>query len=160
MPLETREALAQMSEQHVRFERELEDVLPLWEALARDGSRLAAMPSWFGAVATRLREELEEHLALEEETIYPAVRHYLSADSEAVILREMRGRRRQYESELRLFRAGLATVFLVLQRQSDMVVARRRALRAEIDLVRSIARFEAATGQTLEVHGVVVERVR
>ncbi len=102
VPLETREALAQMSEQHVRFERDLEDVLPLWEALARDGSRLAAMPSWFVTVTTRLREELEAHLALEEETIYPAVRHYLSADSEAAILREMRGRRWQCESELRL----------------------------------------------------------
>lgn len=66
----------------------------------------------------------------------------------------------QYESELRLFRAGLSTVFLVLQRQRDMVVARRRALRAEIDLVRAIARFEAATGRTLDAHGVVVEQVR
>jgi outer membrane protein TolC len=66
----------------------------------------------------------------------------------------------QYESESRLFRAGLSTVFLVLQRQSDMVTARRRALRAEIDLVRSIARLDAATGRTLDAHGVVVEQVR
>lgn len=62
----------------------------------------------------------------------------------------------QYESEQRRFRAGLSTVFLLMQRQSELVLDRSRALRAEIDLARAAAQFEGATGRALDTYGVVI----
>jgi outer membrane protein TolC len=56
----------------------------------------------------------------------------------------------QYQSEQRQFRAGTSTLFLVLQRQTDMITARSRELRAQADLGRAIADYERSTGETLE----------
>jgi outer membrane protein TolC len=56
----------------------------------------------------------------------------------------------QYQSEQRQFRAGTSTLFLVLQRQTDMIAARSRELRAQADLGRAIADYERSTGETLE----------
>jgi outer membrane protein TolC len=56
----------------------------------------------------------------------------------------------QYGSEQRQFKAGTSTLFLVLQRQTDMITARSRELRAQGDVGRAIADLERATGATLE----------
>jgi outer membrane protein TolC len=56
----------------------------------------------------------------------------------------------QYQSEQRQFKAGTSTLFLVLQRQTDMITARSRELRAQADVGRAIADLERATGSTLE----------
>jgi HAE1 family hydrophobic/amphiphilic exporter-1 len=56
----------------------------------------------------------------------------------------------QYASEQRQFKAGTSTLFLVLQRQTDMITARSRELRAQADVGRSIADLERATGEVLE----------
>jgi outer membrane protein TolC len=56
----------------------------------------------------------------------------------------------QYQSEQRQFKAGTSTLFLVLQRQTDMIAARSRELRAQADVGRAIADLERATGATLE----------
>ncbi len=56
----------------------------------------------------------------------------------------------QYQSEQRQFKAGTSTLFLVLQRQTDMIAARSRELRAQADVGRAIADLERATGQTLD----------
>jgi len=60
----------------------------------------------------------------------------------------------QYESEQRQFRAGTSTLFLVQQRQSDMITARSVERRAESDLGKAVASFELATGSILRVHNV------
>ena len=99
---DVREALVRMSDEHDVIDRLLEPLFPCWEKLASDGSALSRMPSGFAADATRLRKQLDAHLALEEETIFPALRRYLSADSEAVIAREMRARRAGSGPEVRL----------------------------------------------------------
>jgi hypothetical protein len=52
----------------------------------------------------------------------------------------------QYESEQRQFRAGTSTLFLVQQRQTDMITAQSAERRAEADLSETIASFELATG--------------
>jgi len=62
----------------------------------------------------------------------------------------------QYESERRKLQAGTSTVFLVLQRQTELVAARGRELQAQTDLNKSIASFRRATGGTLEANGVAV----
>jgi outer membrane protein TolC len=56
----------------------------------------------------------------------------------------------QYQSEQRQFKAGTSTLFLVLQRQTDMIAARSRELRAQADVGRAIADLDRATGATLE----------
>ncbi len=56
----------------------------------------------------------------------------------------------QYASEQRQFKAGTSTLFLVLQRQTDMIAARSRELRAQADVGRAIADLERATGEALK----------
>jgi HAE1 family hydrophobic/amphiphilic exporter-1 len=60
----------------------------------------------------------------------------------------------QYESEQRQFRAGTSTLFLVQERQNDMIVARSQELRVQSELGKAIALFELATGRTITVHNI------
>ena len=62
----------------------------------------------------------------------------------------------QYASEQRQFRAGTTTVYLVLQRQTDLLAARARELQAQTDLNKAIAQFHRATGNTLTANNVAV----
>lgn len=60
----------------------------------------------------------------------------------------------QYASEQRQFKAGTSTLFLVLQRQTDMIAARSRELRAQADVGRAIADLERSTGESLEKRNI------
>lgn len=62
----------------------------------------------------------------------------------------------QYTSEQRRFQAGTSTVFLVLQRQIDLVTARGRELQAQIDLNKAVANFQHAMGNTFQYRSVAV----
>jgi len=62
----------------------------------------------------------------------------------------------QYTSEQRKFQAGMSTVFLVLQRQTDLVIARGRELETQTDLNKAIAEFQRATGNTFRYRNVAV----
>jgi outer membrane protein TolC len=64
----------------------------------------------------------------------------------------------QYESEQRQFRAGTTTVYLVLQRQTELLAARGRELQAQTDLNKAIAEFNRATGATLETNNVSINK--
>ena len=48
----------------------------------------------------------------------------------------------------------LETLFLVQQRQSDMITARSQERRAEADLGKAIATFELATGTILDTNNI------
>lgn len=61
-----------------------------------------------------------------------------------------------YESEQRQFRAGTATFYLVLQRQTELLNARGRELQAQTDLNKAISEFQRATGTTLSANNVSV----
>ncbi len=63
-----------------------------------------------------------------------------------------------YESEQRQFRAGTTTFYLVLQRQTDLLVARSRELLAQTDLNKAISEFQRATGTTLSANNVTVSQ--
>jgi HAE1 family hydrophobic/amphiphilic exporter-1 len=63
-----------------------------------------------------------------------------------------------YESEQRQFRAGTTTLFLVFQRQTDLLQARSRELLAQTDLNRAISEFQRATGTTLAANNVSVSQ--
>ena len=55
----------------------------------------------------------------------------------------------QYQSEQRQFQAGTSSVFLVLQRQTDLIAARSREIRAKADLGNALADLDRATAHTL-----------
>ena len=60
----------------------------------------------------------------------------------------------QYQSEQRQFRAGTSTLFLVQQRQTDMITARSQERLSESDLGKAIATFGLATGTILQTHNI------
>ncbi|MBC7798117.1 MAG: TolC family protein [Pyrinomonadaceae bacterium] len=60
------------------------------------------------------------------------------------------------ESEARRLKAGTTTVFLVLQRQTELLAARGNELQAQTALNKAIAEFQRATGNTLEINNVSV----
>jgi len=62
-----------------------------------------------------------------------------------------------YESEQRRLQNGTSTVFLVLQRQQELVAARGRELQAQTDLNKAIANFHRATGNTLQTHDITIK---
>ncbi len=63
----------------------------------------------------------------------------------------------QYASEQRQFQAGTSSVFLVLQRQTELISARSREVRAQADLGRAIAETERATASTIESHNIHIQ---
>lgn len=62
-----------------------------------------------------------------------------------------------FQSEQRQFRAGTSTVFLVFQRQTELLAARSRELQAQTDLNKAISNFRRATGNTLNVNNIDVK---
>jgi iron-sulfur cluster repair protein YtfE (RIC family) len=93
LPQEVRDALAAMSEQHAEIEQMLAALVPMWGSLSRRPARLAFVAASLRERTAALGAALEEHLRVEEETVFPAMRRYLSNESEEVIFREMRARR-------------------------------------------------------------------
>jgi outer membrane protein TolC len=63
-----------------------------------------------------------------------------------------------YDSEQRQFRSGTTTFYLVLQRQTELLVARSRELQAQTDLNKAISEFQRATGTTLSANNVSVSQ--
>ncbi len=61
-----------------------------------------------------------------------------------------------YASEQRQFSRGVTTLFLVLQRQTELLTARSRELQAQTDLNKAISEFQRSTGTTLSANNVSV----
>lgn len=123
--------------------------LPLRNTTAR--ARVARADIAAAQIARR-RQQLEQAIELEVRNALQAVRSSedrLDASSSA-----RRNALEQYESERRRFDAGLSTVFLVLERQTALVTAQARELRARADLNQAIAFLDRAVGGTLERHGL------
>lgn len=102
----------------------------------------------------RQRQRLEQVIEVEVRNALQAVRssqQRLDAAASA-----QRNASEQYESERRRFESGLSTVFLVLERQTALVNAQARELRARADLNQAIAVLDRAVGGTLERHGVAL----
>ncbi len=60
------------------------------------------------------------------------------------------------DSETRLYQTGESTNFFVLTRQNEYLDARRRAVVAQLDFNKAVARLEQALGSTLTAHKVVL----
>ena len=64
----------------------------------------------------------------------------------------------QYQSEQRQFQAGTSSVFLVLQRQTDLIAARSREIRASADLGKAAADLDRATAHTLVAQNIAIDK--
>jgi HAE1 family hydrophobic/amphiphilic exporter-1 len=106
-------------------------------------------------------ERIANQRAQAEQTIEAEVRNALQAlrSAEARLQSAVAARQAAeelYASEQRQFRAGTTTLYLVLQRQTELLTARGRELQAQTDLNRAISEFHRATGTTLTTNNITV----
>jgi HAE1 family hydrophobic/amphiphilic exporter-1 len=106
-------------------------------------------------------DRLKNQRAQTEQVIEAEVRNALQAlrSAEARLASALAAREaaeQLSDSEQRQFRAGTTTLYLVLQRQTDLLAARGRELQAQTDLNRAISEFQHATGSTLSANNVTV----
>ena len=102
------------------------------------------------------RDQLQQSIEADVHNLLQAVRSAEARLSAAASARSTT--EQQYDSEQRRLQAGLSTVFLVLQRQTELIAARGRELQAQTDLNRAIANFRRATGETLQVHNISIDQ--
>ena len=106
-------------------------------------------------------DRLQNQRAQEEETIESEVRNAVQAlrSAEARLNAAVAARvaaEEIYASEQRQFRAGTTTLFLVLQRQTELITARGNELQAQTALNQAISEFHRATGTTLTTNNIEV----
>ncbi|HEX5734604.1 MAG TPA: TolC family protein [Blastocatellia bacterium] len=102
------------------------------------------------------RDQLQQSIEADVRNLLQAVRSAEARLNAAASARSTT--EQQYDSEQRRLQAGLSTVFLVLERQTDLIAARGRELQAQTDLNRAIANFRRATGETLQVHNISINQ--
>src|SRR3989442_3495802 len=103
------------------------------------------------------REQLEQTIQVDVRNALQVVRSAEARLRAAAANRS--ASEQQYESEKRKLDVGQSTVFLVLDRQTELTTARGNELRAQTDLNKAIADLQRATGNALSVNSIVV-RVR
>lgn len=110
-----------------------------------------------GQKITTQRQQLEQSIQVDVRNALQVVRSAAARLRAANVARE--AREQQYASEQRKLDAGQSTVFLVLDRQTSLTVARGNELRAQTDLNKAFAELQRATGNALTSNSIVV-RVR
>jgi HAE1 family hydrophobic/amphiphilic exporter-1 len=103
------------------------------------------------------REQLEQLIQVDVRNALQQVRTAESRLRAAASARS--ASEQQYASEQRKLDAGQSTVFLVLERQTQLATARGNELRAQTELNKAIAELQRATGNALEQNRVEI-RVR
>jgi len=107
------------------------------------------------AETRRIRNQRQQTEQLVEASVRNAMQSVESSKARLESARVARdSAEQQYQSEQRQFRAGTSTLFLVQQRQTDMIAARSQERRAESDLGKAIATFELATGTILQTNNI------
>jgi iron-sulfur cluster repair protein YtfE (RIC family) len=82
-----------MAREHREHERPLSELVTACEHLARAPERLPALAPAVAGAAAELERHFAAHLAREETVIFPAMRRLLERETDAAIMREIRGRR-------------------------------------------------------------------
>src|SRR6185436_10212252 len=100
------------------------------------------------------RLQLEQLIQVEVRNALQSVTTTQAKVRSAAVARE--NAEQQYQSEQRKLDAGQSTVFLVLERQTALAVARGNELRAQTDLNKAIAEMQRATGNSLSANNVTV----
>lgn len=104
-------------------------------------------------IATQ-RQQLEQLIQVEVRNALQSVTTSQARLRSAAVARE--NAQQQYESEKRKLDAGQSTVFLVLERQTALTIARGNELRAQTDLNKAIAELQRVTGNSLTANNVSV----
>lgn len=104
-------------------------------------------------IATQ-REQLEQLIQVEVRNALQSLSTSEARVRSAAVARSTA--EQQYESEKRKLDAGQSTVFLVLERQTALAIARGNELRAQTDLNKAIAELQRATGNSLTANNVTV----
>ena len=102
-----------------------------------------------------VRDQTIQQIKFEVQTSLQALR---SAEARLASAAASRASAEQlYASEQRRLQNGTSTVYLVLQRQQELVAARARELQAQTDLNKAIADFQRSTGNTFEAHNITIK---
>jgi outer membrane protein len=104
-------------------------------------------------IATQ-REQLEQLIQVEVRNALQSLKTSDARLRSAAIARSTA--EQQYESEQRKLDVGQSTVFLVLERQTALAIARGNELRAQTDLNKAIAELQRSTGNSLTANNVSV----
>jgi HAE1 family hydrophobic/amphiphilic exporter-1 len=109
------------------------------------------------ALGNRITEQFKQTEQIVEAEVRNAIQALRSSEARLGAAAASRSSAElQYASEQRQFRAGTSTVFLVLQRQTELLAARARELQAQTDLNKAISQLQRATGNTLSANNVSV----
>ncbi|MCA1619439.1 MAG: TolC family protein, partial [Acidobacteria bacterium] len=100
------------------------------------------------------REQLEQLIQVDVRNALQLVRTAESRLRSAAAARS--ASEQQYASEQRKLDAGQSTVFLVLERQTQLATARGNELRAQTELNKAVADLQRATGNALEQNRVEI----
>lgn len=124
------------------------------------GNRTAGANYGAALVETRIvrneRDRLEQRIEAE---VRDAVQSMKSAEARLKAAGAARASAELlFESEQRQFRNGTTTVFLVFQRQNELVAAKARELQAQTDLNKAISTFQRVLGSTLRVNNVQISK--
>ncbi len=110
------------------------------------------------AEGTRIQDQRAQTEQLIEADVRNSMQAVRSAEARLAAAAASRDSFEQlYNSEQRKLQAGTSTVFLLLQRQTDLIAARGRELQAQTDLNKAIADFQRATGDTFQTHHISVK---
>jgi len=109
------------------------------------------------ALGNRITDQFKQTEQIIEAEVRNAIQAVRSAEARLASAAASRSSAElQYASEQRQFRAGTTTVYLVLQRQTELLAARGRELQAQTDLNKAISQLQHATGNTLSANNVSV----
>ncbi|HEX8721384.1 MAG TPA: TolC family protein [Pyrinomonadaceae bacterium] len=107
--------------------------------------------------AERIRTQREQLEQLIQVDVRNAIQLVRTAESRLRAAASARSAsEQQYASEQRKLDAGQSTVFLVLERQTQLATARGNELRAQTELNKAVADLQRATGNALEQNRVEI----
>jgi len=98
------------------------------------------------------REQIEQGIQVEVRNVLQSIRTAEARLRSAAIARENTAK--QYASEQRKLDDGQSDVYKVLERQTALTAARGSELRARIELNKTIAEFQRATGNSLKANNI------
>lgn len=107
-----------------------------------------------GSIIRNNRAQIEQEI---ESEVRNALQNLRSAEARLQAATASRELAEQlYESEQRQFKNGTTTVFLVFQRQNELLAAKGRELQAQTDLNKSVSVFNRVIGNTLKANNIDV----
>jgi len=95
LPPEMMRHLWEMGRQHEELEQMVDELVPLWAAVRDTPERHAALADQLTRQGRQLQAQLEDHLTLEEQFLFPLIRERLEPQTLATIGQQMLDRRGQ-----------------------------------------------------------------